>query len=132
MVILPTQPHIEVKVVVDGEDAVEYQVDKPTEPVSVYGPNQIMRYIESKSDKEFYIQFDIGGEFNFEGNSLACFMKVDGRNDAIQPIMNPNFMSREFRGWTKIFANGTEGVCKFKFASVSIGMFPFHLVRFAV
>ena len=127
MAIHPSEPEIEVKVVVDGQDAVEYAVDNPTEPIPKYGANQLTRYIESKSGKNFYLQINVGKKFDMKDGTLSVYPTVDGNKEINCPVITSFQRNRSSAGWEK-FINGTLVLQRFMFSPVTIGKKPLKSV----
>lgn len=56
MAILPAQPHIEVKIVVDGTDAVEYEDKNPLDGMPKSNEKKTVRFIETTSEATYSIR----------------------------------------------------------------------------
>lgn len=110
---------IEVRVVVNGGDAVEYNNPEAQEN-ALLAQGRVIKYIESIDGAPFEIQCKIHPEFCFEGNAVCLETWIDGnlevkktaQKDDHTIIMNGRLYYEQRQLKLK----------KFKFSTINIGM----------
>jgi hypothetical protein len=84
MAILNSLPGLEVFVCIDGEPLEEYNDDKEEEVEETLvaehqAASTVSEYVESTSDKEFYINIVLGTSFKMDCETLMAPIKIDGK-----------------------------------------------------
>lgn len=121
---------VEVKVLVNGEAAQEYNDDDE----GSCGPKTITKYIEAITGAEFGVQIELKPSFRFPSELLCCYISIDGKQLNSTVFRKERFMvlprgqKATFKGITR--SHGvTWSLEKFKFAEVKTSQFEFPPTR---
>jgi hypothetical protein len=84
MAILNSLPGLEVFVCIDGEPLEEYNDNEEEEVEETLvaehqAASTVSKYVESASDKEFYINIVLGTSFKMDCETLMAPIKIDGK-----------------------------------------------------
>lgn len=127
MVNLSTAPGISATVLVNNQDAPEYE--NPEEEIE--GPcaaQTVVRYIEAVPDAAYSVRLDIDPECNFDCPQLVFHLSVDGRKIDGGALPQDRWLARGrtycnvIRGARVLGYNGMAFRRGFKFSSIRTGM----------
>lgn len=120
---------IEVRVVVNGEEAVEYD-NQEAQGNALLAQRRVTKYIESIDGAPFEIQCKIHPEFCFEGNAVCLETWIDGNLEVTKTAQQKDVHTIIMNG-RLYFEQRQLKLKKFKFSTINIGMRKPNLPQYA-
>jgi hypothetical protein len=124
MAVLDSLPGLAVSVSVAAKELPEYEC-RDEKPSGALANKSVLRYIESISDAEFVINFQVSPPFQFGCAALDFKVCIDGHRvkgmicDKAQ--VNHGHWARTLSGRKTRYQDGRAELRKFKFASIKTG-----------